>query len=421
MSQKAIDEQYDVIIVGGGVIGLSSALSLAKLRLSVCLIEGRTYQPLNLDKIDARVFALNHASINVFKHLDVWSQMKQLRVSPYTQMKVWDINADGKIHFDAHQKLLDNLGYIVEAGVMSDILLKEAQASSYIHIKQHQTIKDIHANEGMVYLEDKTLNAHFIIGADGANSMVRNQAGILVNEKSYAQKAIVATLKTQMPHQQTAYQCFHSTGPVALLPLQDSHQVSLVWSADTIKADALLALTEQEFIAELQQHCEHILGDMTLLGQRFAFELKKQLAKRYWQGKCILVGDAAHVIHPLAGLGMNLGLMDVASLYDTLKAWQQSGKVLKASLLNRYQRERRAHAQALILGMDTFYFSFKTRNINLVSLRNWGLNQVNAKLKLKNMFMDVALGQGPFNIPYLGRVLDDGRTYQRDNTTNTIS
>ncbi len=395
---------YDLAVVGGAVVGLLSALVLSRLQVKVCLIEKIAKPCVVSGQTNTRVVALNHASVNMLKNLGLWPLIERHGVSPYTNMKVWDYLADGEVEFDSEQMKDFQLGWIVEQKVLLQVLIERLEQEGRVDLFFEQEIEDVDTSCGLISLKGQlSIQASLLIAADGGQSYLREKAGIAVQQKSYHQKAIVATVSCEKPHQQTALQCFHPTGPVALLPMVNSHQISLVWSLDSDDAQEKFACPGALFEKSLANAVEHVLGDMHLETPRVMFPLNRQLAKYYWKERCILVGDAAHVIHPLAGQGLNLGLMDVATLFDALKIWLEAGKIDLPRYLNRYQRQRRSHALILQSAMDAFHYGFKSRNISLLSLRNWGLNRINLTASLKNKMIDVALGRIGFTIPYLGR------------------
>lgn len=408
MSQNT---HYDFIVVGGGVVGLLAAITLSKLQGQICLIEKRELESVAQDR---RVVALNLASVNVLKHLDLWEEV--VAKGPIKQMVVCDHMADGCVSFDLNQTTESELGFIVEQQSLLRVLLSHLERLGVRHYFG-QSIAQFDPKGSLRLSSGAQLSADLMLGADGVNSFVREQTGIATSNYDYQQAATVATLKCEKPHHQTAYQFFHASGPVALLPLQDSHLISLVWS---ISHDAQNVQTDATFCQSLYEHVDGVLGEMTLESPRKSFPLKRMHAKSYWQDKCVLLGDAAHMIHPLAGQGLNLGFMDVATLYDVLSQWHAQGKVDLSRYLNRYQRQRRAHASLLQGTMDAFHFGFKSRKMSLISLRNWGLNRVNSTQFLKKRFMDVALGKIGFTIPFLGRNYHGRSEHSTTSETNPI-
>lgn len=391
-------KRYDFIILGGGIAGLLAALSLSKLQVRIAVVEKSKY-PLSQN---ARVVALNAASLNVLQHLNVM----HFPQSPVMRMQVWDQAADGQIVFDQQATCHDKLGAIVENYILANTLFEASDAQNGIELMLGTTVESLDVDAGVVRLSNgQVLQAELVIGADGVHSVCRKQAGIETKDYDYQQTATVATIECEKPHLQTAFQCFTSRGPIALLPLADPHQVSLVWSTN---ADLSSVAFEQALASEVQ----YVLGKMKLVTPRQAFPLKRQHAKQYWHKKCVLIGDAAHVIHPLAGQGLNLAFMDVGTLYDMLTKWIAAGKQNLSRYLNQYQRHRRAHASLLNVTMDSFHFGFKSRNISLISLRNWGINAVNQTPMIKNQLIKVALGEIGFTIPDLGRRIYHGRAEQ---------
>lgn len=390
----------DVIIVGGGCIGLSAALALAQQEFNVALIDQKPLNALfDASEFDTRVFALNAASEELLTQIEVYKDMQAFRVAPYLHMKVWDGKGDGEIHFNGDQRLENHLGVIVEQQVLNAVLVNKCLQSPRVHVFAPSAIKHLDPQGNVKLDTGETLQAKVVVGADGAKSFVRESLGIHAARYSYHQKAIVATLTCEKPHAHTAYQCFQEKGPVALLPLSDPHFVSLVWSTSVEHAQTLMSATESVFCHRVTSMTDFVLGKMTLSTPRASFELTKQHASAYWRGRCVLVGDSAHVVHPLAGQGMNLGFLDVACLTQHLMMWRQKGEINLSRFLARYQRQRKAHVRKIMMGMDAFHHGFTSQKLSLITLRNLGFHLTNQSQWLKNLFIDFALGKTENKLP----------------------
>lgn len=383
MSQHA-----DVIIVGGGMVGATLALCLAQHSpLSITLIEAYTPQPLaDTDPFELRVSALTSTSQQIFTQLGVWSNLNPARLGPFSDMHVWE-QTSSAIHFDAADQGLAWLGHIVEN--------RQLQTTLWSLCQQHSQIeclcpaKPSAYETGVLTLEDgRQLSADLIVAADGAQSMLREWAGIELTTQSYDQQGLVCNVTTSQPHQHTAWQRFLPTGPLAFLPLADAHQCSIVWSLPTVEADRLAQLDETSFKAELAAAFEHTLGDITDISARACFPLTKRHAKQYVKSGFALVGDAAHTIHPLAGQGVNIGLLDAATLADVvIQAHEKGRPIADLSTLQKYERHRRADNQLMQLSMDMFKHLFSNDITPLSWLRQQGLSQVNKHTWLKNRLM----------------------------------
>ena len=389
-----LNTDYDVAIVGAGVVGASLACLLAPIPLRIALIESkapRSYQP---DRYDLRVISVNHASRHVLHSIGVWSAIEALRVSPFRHMRVWDDS--GEIEFHSAELGEPELGNIVEMSAMLEAL--HARIADEPHIDLFCPAKidriDYRTDSVTVALEDTgLLHAQLIVGADGARSRVRQTAGIAVSATSYAQRAIVAQIETALVHEHTARQRFLRTGPVALLPLADGSS-SIVWSCDRLRARELLAASDEDFAEQLAAAVQHRVGNITMRSGRRGFPLWRSHADRYIAARTALIGDAAHVVHPLAGLGMNLGIMDAAALAEVLSG-SVAGRRHDAGAypaLRRYERWRRTQNTIVINIMDAFKHSFGSDNTTLTRMRNLGLRIADGATPMKHLLMRHAMG-----------------------------
>ena len=393
-------KSFDVIVVGGGCVGLTAALSLAQHQFNVALIDQRPFSSLyDASEFDTRVFALNAASQDLLTQLGVLKDMQAFRVAPYHHMRVWDGQGDGEVHFNGDNRLEDNLGMIIEQQVLNAVLVNKCLQSKRIEIFAPSEILEFDPAGTIELSTGDTLGAKLIIGADGANSFIRKACGIHAPHDTYHQKAIVATLQCEKSHASTAYQCFQRLGPVALLPLSEPHYVSLVWSTSVEHAKSLLLDDEKAFCYQVSLATDFILGEMTLSTPRASFDLSKQHAQSYWAQSCVLIGDSAHVVHPLAGQGMNLGFLDVAELTYQLLAWKQKGEINLNRFLASYQRHRKAHVKKTMMAMDAFHKGFTSQKLGLITLRNLGFHLTNNSPWLKNLFIDFALGKSENKLP----------------------
>ncbi|MBS0287200.1 MAG: UbiH/UbiF/VisC/COQ6 family ubiquinone biosynthesis hydroxylase [Proteobacteria bacterium] len=390
------NHEYDVIVVGAGIVGLAAALAFAKQELSVALIEAHKPSaqfPLLDEAIDAKVVAITRASENFFSYLGVWQDIKASRYSPYHHMCVWDSVMDGIIHFSAMDFFEDNLGYIIEQKVILAALLTGLQKQSSVHYFWGEYLADFSFQNGsQITLTNGTkLKAKLVIGADGAKSTLRKLCHIDSAYIDYQQVAIVATLQSEKSHTKTAYQRFAQDGPLALLPLSDENLSSLVWTTTPEKANELMQVTKNEFGLALTRECDAILGNLTLMSKPLMFPLSSHHAKSYVTEGCVLVGDAAHTIHPLAGLGVNLGLLDVATLVEML-ALKSDTVQKRETHLKHYERQRKTHNQLMIWAMSAFKQGFGSQNALVAYLRNLGLGWVDKHFSLKQFFAKMAMG-----------------------------
>lgn len=394
----------DIIIVGSGIVGSALACMLAQqTSLSIAVIEAAAFKHEPTKHYHPRVSAISLSSQRIFNALNVWDHIKQMRVSPFNKIHVWDDQTPGVIDFVSNDIAESVLGFIIENNVMQLALQKRMQ--DFPNIKLHAPIKLVEmcqSNSIELTADDgSTFSAQLAIAADGANSWLRTKAGIHLKKHDYEQTAIVATVTTALPHQKTARQVFRNTGPLAFLPLQAPHLSSIVWSLPSAEAERLLALNDDQFQLILAQAFSHQLGDITHIEKRYAFPLAKQQAEKYIAPHIALVGDAAHTVHPLAGQGVNMGLLDAASLAEVIQAaWQKQRDFASVATLRRYERWRRADNLALAGGIDLLKSLFASDQVSLQGVRALGLNLTNKLTFIKNSFMRHAVGNRG-NLPNL--------------------
>lgn len=389
-------DRFDVLIVGAGMVGSTLACSLAKTSLRVGVLEANPPTAAwDTDSIDLRVSAITAASQQIFKRLGVWDEMVAQRVSPFREMQVWDAGGNGVIHFDSADIGEDRLGHIIENRVIQKALLDRLMTLENIEFicPARLASMDIHADAAEVELEGgRRITAKLVVGADGGNSQVRQLAGIGTRGWSYDQKAIVAAVKTSEPHRETAWQRFLPEGPLAFLPLSNGG-CSIVWTTSPDHADELLGMDEQVFMDELTQAFDTKLGKIVECGPRAAFPLRLQHVNSYVKERLALIGDAAHTIHPLAGQGVNLGLLDAAALSEVLGvACDKNHDIGAFHVLRRYERWRKGDNLLSMAVMDGFKRLFGSSLEPLRTLRNFGLNATNAVMPVKNQIMLHAMG-----------------------------
>lgn len=387
--------QKDVVIVGGGMVGLSLALSLHQNGLQVAVIEARemNYKHLNSDRVETRVSAINHTSKRLLEDLGVWNAIKSNRISPYYQMCVWDDVPSESITISAEEISEHSLGNIVENDVITQALITEI-SNTGIEIFTNQKIEKIqkNGNTELVVLADKIIETSLIVGADGANSFVRDYFNFETKVKPYKHTAIVATLELEKQHNQTAYQRFYDKGVLAFLPLENPNKASIVWSVKTDYADFLMSLADEKFELELAKAINDTLGSVKLLSKRFSFELIQRHAKNYIKSNVVLVGDAAHTIHPLAGQGVNIGFKDVIALSKVVSEAFAKGRLIgHISTLDKYQRERKLDNTKMITLMKAFKEVFGSENDYIKKARRAGFEFVDKYNIVKSLLVKQAL------------------------------
>ncbi|WP_351124260.1 FAD-dependent oxidoreductase [Shewanella sp. T24-MNA-CIBAN-0130] len=388
-------QTYDVAIVGGGMVGLATAIGLANADLNVVVIDAGTIQAVSGEP-KLRVSAINKASQQLLQNLGAWQYLDDNRVSPYQKMSVWDKDGLGKIEFDAHSISETHLGSIIENDAISYALAKRASEISNLTHLEGQRLERIAFGEREAWLtlaNGDNISAAVVVAADGANSWVRQQCSIPLTFWDYGHHAIVATVRTELAHDATARQAFLPGGPLAMLPLYDDHLCSIVWSVSPDQAKQLLALDEVEFSKALTAALDGRLGLCQVISERQSFPLRMRYARHFARHRLVLAGDAAHTIHPLAGQGVNLGFLDAASIIDTFTQLHEQGKDLgEYSHLRALERWRKAEAMEMIATMEGFKRLFAGSNPLKKAMRDIGLTLVDNVAGLKTVFIKQAMG-----------------------------
>jgi ubiquinone biosynthesis UbiH/UbiF/VisC/COQ6 family hydroxylase len=387
------DHSCDVAVVGTGVVGLAAALGCAQLGLRTTLIgpAPRTGAA-GTAAFDARVYALAPSSVALLERLRVWQAIDPARVEPIARMQVF--GDDGaELRFDAYGAAVERLATIVEESALLRALEAGAGFTANLgRITQPFDRLQIDTSRARLTLADgAVVEARLVIAADGANSAVRAAAGLHADTVSYGQTAIVANLAASRPHDRVAYQWFTDEGVVALLPLP-GQMVSLVWSAPEAVASELLALTDDAFAVRVTMRCASCLGTLAVRDARQSFALRRLAVDRMVAARLALVGDAAHVVHPLAGQGLNLGLQDVSEILGVLGAREDFRDLGDATLLRRYARARAEPVALMRLATDGLSRLFSHRGAGVRGVRNAGMALVNRVPPLKNALIRHALG-----------------------------
>ena len=314
----------DVVVVGGGVVGAACALMLSKLDLDVTLVEAAEPARWSARHPDLRIYAFAPDNAALLDALGVWRGVREARAQPYRRMRVWDAAGGDELAFAADALGRSELGWIVEHGLLVDRLWA-ALAQSGVTVRAPARVDALEQQEdgARLRLDDGgRIDAKLAIAADGADSTLRRLAGAEVDSHDYAQRGVVAFIETQRPHEDTAWQRFLPTGPLAVLPFTEGRS-SIVWTLPDVQVVDMLALGDEAFSQALTRAFDARLGEAWPVSKRVAFPLRRQLAQSCVSGRVLMMGDAAHVVHPLAGQGVNLGLRDVAGLRDMIVAARQ--------------------------------------------------------------------------------------------------
>ena len=396
-----------VCVVGGGMVGATLALALLREGISVSMVE--THEPArdwSPESYELRVSAITRASRQIFTNLDAWSGMEARRVTPYRRMHVWDAGGGGEINFDSADLGEPELGHIVENRVIQLALWEQIEQFENLQLfcPAETASLELEGERSTLQLADgRQLQCELVVAADGANSFIRNLADIPVEGRPYDQHAVVATLRASQGHGDTAWQRFLPNGPLALLPI-GGDCFSIVWSTSQAQAEGLLALDDGAFANAVADGADGRVGGLSTVGPRAAFPLRLQHAQCYVKPGLALVGDAAHVIHPLAGQGVNLGLLDAAALVEMLLRAARQGRPLgDINTLRRYERARKGDNLAMQYAMDGLKRLFGSQTRPVPTLRSLGLGLVDKAGPLKQLFAGSAMGTVLGELPALAR------------------
>ncbi|MFC3552019.1 FAD-dependent oxidoreductase [Lysobacter cavernae] len=397
----------DVIVVGAGVVGAAAALAFARDGYQVALVEAREPAPWRSDVPDLRVYAFAPDNAALLDDLAVWRGVREARVQPYRAMRIWDAAGGGELVFEADAFGRSELGWIVEHGLLVDRLWAALPAAG-VHLHCPDTVVGLDQDDAGATLQLDSglrLRARLVLAADGAESKLRTLAGVATAGHDYGQRGLVAFVEHGHAHQATCWQRFLPGGPLAFLPFinatadatgeasRSGHTSSIVWSLPEAEAARLLQVGDAEFLRELDAAFAGRLGALTSVSKRAAFPLRRQLARTQAAGRVAIVGDAAHVVHPLAGQGVNLGLRDVTALRAALRGAQRRGADPGATtLLSRWARQQRSENAVAAYAFDGINRLFSTEALAATLLRGPLLGLVGKLPPLTHAFWRHAAG-----------------------------
>jgi 2-octaprenylphenol hydroxylase len=390
----------DVIIVGAGVVGASFAAILKNSGMTCALIEAESAKEKpdmgGLASFDPRTLALTQASKNILKSVGAWDEISEDRLGCFRKMHVWDENGLGEVNFNGDDLCEPIMGYIVEQKIVEAALESVLNTSDHVSWFRPASAKllDTEKDKICIGLDDgRQLSAKLLVAADGQSSTVRRLAGINFKTHDYHQDALACVVETERPHQQVARQRFLSRGPLAFLPMAHPNQCGIVWSTTAEQAAELKALDEKAFSKTLAEAFAYQAGEIMKVGPRATFPLARAQAEEYCRPRLALVGDAAHRIHPLAGQGANLGLLDVACLAEVVLQAREKGRDFGAiAALRKYERWRKGDNSTMMMTMEGFKYLFENKTAAVSWLRNIGMDVFDSMPPIKQCVMKRAMG-----------------------------
>lgn len=390
-------ESTDVLILGGGMTGALLAAALAPTGLRIMLVDREKKPRMPAGPAATRVSALNMASQALLQGYGAWQHIPSERLCAYTDMLVRDAEGTGLVAFSCHLTDTAQLGWLVENDAITAALHRQIETMQQVQWRAETAVTDLvfrddHWHAG--FADGSQVQTDLLVGADGARSLVRQATGIAANCADSGHVALVASLVSSRPHNNCARQWFRQSGPLALLPLfGDGHQCALVWSLWPSEADSLRELDDIAFARAVTDASEGALGELSVLGGRAAFPIREQHLSHYHAEKAVLLGDAAHVVHPLAGQGINLGMLDVGVLTEEIyRALGRGLPYWHPMVLARYQRRRRLHNSIMLQTLRGLKNLFETSMPPLLLARNRGMSLVNRSASVKLLLARQALG-----------------------------
>ena len=392
---RIMNTDTDIAIVGGGLNGPTLAIALEQRGLNVTVIDALPAPKRGMRDFDGRSYALAHASMRLLRGIDLWDAIKD-HTQPMLEIKVTDGRAGTgpspwMMHFDHREIEEGPMGYMCQDRHLRQALLAKMDGAARITQMSGETV--VAQSSGQLILASgKTVTAKLIVGADGRASGTAERAGIKRTGWGYGQTAIVCAVEHELPHGGIAHQFFMPTGPLAILPLPDNC-CSIVWSETETRATKIMAMDDTDFLDALRPAFGSFLGELILVGKRFSYPLGLTIANRFIADRVVLIGDAAHGVHPIAGQGLNAGLRDVAALVDVLSYAKARGEdIASAAVLARYEQWRRFDTATLAAATDTFNKLFSNDNPLLRAVRDMGMGVINATPRLRRTFIREAAG-----------------------------
>ena len=383
----------NIAVIGGGLVGSITAIGLASAGVATTLIDRDDLSLITNAEYDGRTLALSYGSRLILEQWNLW-QALQHYVQPIEEIRVTNGDGKGYIHYDGQQTAAHPMGYIIEIRHFRQILLDRLNTLTSCTLKAPCTVKSLQPDVGKIIIEldGSALETQLVIGADGRHSMVRKSIGIQPVQWSYDQTAIVCVVKHAQPHYDCAFELFQPTGPLALLPMTEQRS-SLIWTLPTAIASTFIQLCDDEFNDELQRRFGDSLGTLCVEGRRWSYVLEGAYCRNWFKGRAVLVGDACHAIHPVAGQGFNLGLRDADVLVNKIIQANHRGQDIGApSLLASYQRQRRFDSLSMTIMTDGLVRLFSNHSSTLKMARGIGMHIINKLTPIKKILTRQAMG-----------------------------
>ncbi len=382
--------EFDIVIIGGGIVGASLAAALKSSGLRLALVEGQPLPSLD-SEWDSRIYAFTPGNVGFLHECGAWQRLDTSRVQQVEEMRVFG-DTGAKLNFSAYEIGAPELAFIMESRLLQHALWQELREQENLTLLQPAQCAELVINDQAAQLklkDGREIRAKLVVGADGRDSWVRHHAGMPEVPTPYHQHGVVANFNTGKAHRGIAYQWFTPDGILALLPLP-GRRISIVWSVSPEKSAELLALTHEEFSARVSEASNHTLGELQVITPPASFALRVLNLAHLAKPRIALIGDAAHNIHPLSGHGVNLGLHDAKELAQTIlhRGELDCGDL---RLLRRYEKARRDDILSMQLTTDTLKHLFINDNPLLRTLRNIGLSATNKIVPLKKMLVRHAL------------------------------
>lgn len=399
MSESEVRQKqnFDVIIVGGGMVGASLAHALSGHGLSIAVIESHPLNTSSQPSYDDRAIALSYGSKRILDALGLWSRLAA-SAEPIKKIHVSEQGQFGFARLDHQEEGVEALGYVVTARDLGSVLLPGLTEVDDVTLLCPATLEAFSLQDNQVtvnvLIDNKpaTLQAKLLVAADGGQSRVREQLGIKVQETDYGQSAVISNVSTQQPHNNMAYERFTTSGPVALLPMTENRS-GLVYTVKNEELKAVMALAEDEFLQQLQLRFGYRLGKFTRIGKRFAYELKYKQVEEHIRHRVALIGNAAHTVHPVAGQGFNLGIRDVAALAEVIvQAHQINADIGQLSVLSDYENWRKHDHRNVMTATDSMVKLFEHPLSAVRLARNAGILAVDFLPGARHLISRFAMG-----------------------------